>query len=200
MPGVEVAALLTTFNASADRVSMHAVRRSLVDAQAETAGVPLWPVELPSPCSNAAYERAMLAVCERAAAEGITEIAFGDLFLRDIREYRERQLQQTRLVPSFPLWMSSTGALASEMIRAGVKAKIACVDPSKLDRSFIGREFDADFLKSLPPGIDPCGENGEFHTFVYDSPAFRKPIAVRTGDIVERDGFVFIDLSLRPDT
>jgi uncharacterized protein (TIGR00290 family) len=194
MPGVEVVALLTTFNCSADRVAMHAVRRTLVETQAERANLPLWPVELPWPCSNAIYEDLMSAICRRAVAEEITEIAFGDLFLEDVRAYRERQLDSSGLAPLFPIWHSPTRGLAMEMIQAGVKAKVTCVDPSKLDRSFAGREFDSYFLESLPPSADPCGENGEFHTFVYDSPAFSRPISIETGTIVEREGFVFADL------
>jgi uncharacterized protein (TIGR00290 family) len=194
MPDVEIVALLTTFNCSADRVAMHAVRRTLVETQAERVGLPLWPVELPWPCSNAIYEDLMSAICKRAVAEEITEIAFGDLFLEDVRAYRERQLQSSGLTPLFPIWHSPTRALAMEMIQAGVKAKITCVDPSKVDRSFAGRDFDSDLLESLPPAVDPCGENGEFHTFVYDSPAFSRAIPIETGEIVERDGFVFADV------
>jgi uncharacterized protein (TIGR00290 family) len=194
MRSIEVVALVTTFNRSADRVAMHAVRRTLVEAQAGRVGLPLWSVELPAPCSNEIYEELMTAIWRRAVAERITEIAFGDLFLRDIRDYRERQLQATRLAPLFPIWDSPTSGLATEMIGAGVKAKVTCVDPAKLDRSFAGREFDRAFVESLPPSVDPCGENGEFHTFVYDSPVFSRPIPVKTGDVIERDGFVFADV------
>jgi uncharacterized protein (TIGR00290 family) len=195
MRSIEVVALVTTFNRSADRVAMHAVRRTLVQAQAERVGLPLWSVELPSPCSNAAYEDLMVPIWQRALAEGITEIAFGDLFLRDIRRYREQQLQGTHLAPLFPIWESPTRPLAIEMIQAGVKAKVTCVDPAKLDRSFAGREFDSAFVESLPPIVDPCGENGEFHTFVYDSPVFSRPISIKGGETIERDGFVFADVS-----
>jgi uncharacterized protein (TIGR00290 family) len=194
MPDVEVVALLTTFNCSADRVAMHAVRRTLVKAQAERTGLPLWPVELPWPCSNAIYEGLMETVCRRAVGEQITEIAFGDLFLRDIRAYRERQLQGTGLAPLFPIWGLPTCELAREMIREGVKAKLTCVDPSKLDGSLAGAEFDNALLEALPPGVDPCGENGEFHTFVYDAPVFSQPIRVCDGEVVERDGFFFADM------
>jgi uncharacterized protein (TIGR00290 family) len=193
-PDVDVVALVTSFNRSADRVAMHAVRRSLVEEQARRVGLPMWPVELPSLCSNAVYEELMTAIWDRAAAEQITAVAFGDLFLRDIRQYRERQLQGTSLAPLFPVWDLPTLSLAREMTRAGVRAKVTCIDPQKLDRSFAGREFDDAFLKSLPPSVDPCGENGEFHTFVYDSPVFSSPLSVRTGEIVERDGFVFADV------
>ena len=193
-PDIEVVALLTTFNSAAGRVAMHAVRRTLVDAQAVRTGVPQWSVDLPWPCSNAEYEERMRGVCQRAIAEGITAVAFGDLFLQDIRDYRERQLQGTGLEPLFPVWQIPTAKLARDMIAAGVKAKITCVDPAQVDRSFAGRDFDQTLLDSLPPGIDPCGENGEFHTFVYDAPVFSSPIEVRMGEIVERDGFVFADV------
>jgi uncharacterized protein (TIGR00290 family) len=191
---VRIAGLLTTFNGAADRVAMHAVRRSLVVAQAERIGVPLWPVELPWPCSNAAYEEIMRKVTERAVAEGIEAVAFGDLFLEDVRAYRERQLEGTGLEPLFPVWKIPTRQLALDMIAAGVKAKLTCIDPSKLDRSFAGRDFDLELLEDLPEEIDPCGENGEFHTFVYEAPVFSTPIDVRMGEVVERDGFVFADV------
>lgn len=196
-PAVEVAALVTTFNCSADRVAMHAVRRQLVEAQAERVGLPVWPVELPWPCSNADYEARMATICRRALAENVAAIAFGDLFLQDIRDYRERQLQGTGLEAVFPVWHIPTGELATAMIRSGLKAKVTCVDPAKLDRSFAGREFDPSFIEDLPPGVDACGEYGEFHTFAYDAPVFSRPIHVQTGEILERDGFVFADVMLR---
>ncbi len=196
MPGVEVIALMTTFNEAADRVAMHAVRRTLVRMQAERVGIPLWEIPLPWPCSNQDYECLMQSVCQRAVATGATHIAFGDLFLRDIREYRERQMKDTGLAPLFPVWDLPTRALAMDMIQGGVRAKVTCVDPKKLERSFAGREFDAEFLSDLPEGMDPCGENGEFHTFVYDAPVFTSAIPVNTGEIVERDGFVFADVVL----
>lgn len=193
-PEIQVVALVTTFNSEANRVAMHAVRKALVETQAERTGLPLWPVELPFPCSNAEYEDRMGTVCQRAVAEGIDAVAFGDLFLQDIRDYRVRQLEGTGLEPLFPVWKIPTGELGREMIAAGVKAKVTCVDPSKLAKSFAGRDYDQSFLEALPPGIDPCGENGEFHTFVYESPVFSRPIAVRPGEVVERDGFVFADV------
>jgi uncharacterized protein (TIGR00290 family) len=193
-PDIEVAALLTSFNSAADRVAMHAVRRALVDMQAARTGIPQWSVDLPWPCSNAEYEERMRGVCQRAIAEGITAVAFGDLFLQDIRDYRERQLRGTGLEPLFPVWEIPTAQLARDMIAAGVKAKITCVDPAQVDRTFAGRDFDQALLDSLPAGVDPCGENGEFHTFVYDAPVFSSPIEVRMGEIVERDGFVFADV------
>jgi uncharacterized protein (TIGR00290 family) len=193
-PDIQVTALLTTFNSAANRVAMHAVRRALVEAQAEQTALPLWAVELPWPCSNLEYEERMSAVCQRATTEGITAIAFGDLFLQDIRDYRVRQLQGSGLEPLFPVWQIPTEQLGRDMIAAGVKAKITCVDPSKLAKSFAGRDYDLRLLQVLPPEIDPCGENGEFHTFVCDAPVFSRPIGVRVGEVVERDGFVFADV------
>ncbi len=193
-PGIEVVALITTFNHAFDRVAMHAVRRELVERQAELIGLPLWPVELPWPCTNEIYELKMSEVCERAKAEQLDTMAFGDLFLRDIRAYRERQLEPTGLKPIFPLWDIPTAGLARQMIATGVQAKITCVDPRKLNRSFAGRDFNPKFLADLPPHIDPCGENGEFHTFVYNCPDFAHPIEVQTGEIVDRDGFTFADV------
>jgi uncharacterized protein (TIGR00290 family) len=191
---VQVAALVTTFNSEANRVAMHAVRRVLVEAQAERTGIPLWAVELPWPCSNLEYEARMRAVLQRATAEGITAVAFGDLFLQDIRDYRVRQLQGSGLEPLFPVWQIPTDRLGQDMIAAGLKAKLTCVDPSKLAKSFAGRDYDQQLLQALPPSVDPCGENGEFHTFVYDAPVFSGPIGVRPGEVVERDGFVFADV------
>jgi len=191
---VQVTALVTTFNRAANRVAMHAVRRTLVEAQAERIGLPLWPVELPWPCSNQLYEEIMRGVCRRAVEEGIQAVAFGDLFLEEIRAYRQRQLEGSGLKPLFPVWGMPTAELARAMIASGVRAKVTCVDPSKLDKTFAGRDFDSDLLDSLPASVDPCGENGEFHTFVFASPAFRDPIAVRGGEVVERDGFVFADV------
>jgi uncharacterized protein (TIGR00290 family) len=191
---MRVVALATTFNCAANRVAMHAVRRCLVEAQAEAIGLPLWPVELPWPCSNANYEDLMQPVFRRAITEGIAAVAFGDLFLQDIRSYRERQLQGTGLDPLFPVWQIPTGELAKEMIAAGVKAKVTCVDPTKLHKSFAGRDYNARFIEEIPDCVDPCGENGEFHTFVYDSPVFRQPINVETGAVLEHDGFVFADV------
>jgi uncharacterized protein (TIGR00290 family) len=193
-PEVEVAALLSTFNQTADRVAMHAVRRELAEAQAERTRVPLWAIELPWPCSNLEYESRMRAACDRAVAEQFDAVAFGDLFLEDVRDYRLRQLAETGLEPLFPIWKIPTAQLAREMLAQGVKAKLTCIDPSKLDKSFAGREYDIKLLADLPPEVDPCGENGEFHTFVYESPVFSSPIAVKMGEIVERDNFVFADV------
>jgi uncharacterized protein (TIGR00290 family) len=196
-PDVCVAGLLTTINEAFDRVAMHAVRRSLLELQCEAAGLPLWAVPIPWPCSNQEYEARMSQTCRRALGENISAIAFGDLFLADIRAYRERQLAGTGLDPMFPVWDLPTGELAREMIRGGLRAKITCVDPKKLNASFAGREFDEKLLADLPAGVDPCGENGEYHTFVYDGPMFRHAVPVGVGDIVERDGFVFADLDVR---
>jgi len=193
-PSIEVVALITTINQEFDRVAMHAVRRELVELQADAAGLPLWKVPLPWPCSNEEYEALMRKVCARALGEGVEAIAFGDLFLADIRAYRERQLAGTGLEPLFPVWQIPTRELAITMIAAGLRAKITCVDPKLLPRQFAGREFDTAFLNDLPAGVDPCGENGEFHSFVYAGPMFGAPIPVELGEIVERDGFFFADL------
>jgi uncharacterized protein (TIGR00290 family) len=191
---LRVGALVTTFNQAADRVAMHAVRRTLVRAQAERVGLPLWEIELPWPCSNADYEEIMRGLLKRAQAGGMEAFAFGDLFLQDIRGYRERQLAGTGLEALFPVWGIPTSQLARDMIAGGIKAKLTCVDPSKLDRSYAGRDFNLELLESLPEGVDPCGENGEFHTYVYDAPNFDRPIDVQVGITIERDGFVFSDL------
>lgn len=192
---IEVVALITTINEEFDRVAMHAVRRELVERQAESAGLSLWKVPLPWPCSNEQYETRMRDVCERAVRDGIQAIAFGDLFLADIRAYRERQLAGTGLEPLFPIWKLPTRELANQMLDAGVRAKITCVDPKRLPREFAGRELDRDFLRELPSTVDPCGENGEFHSFVYAGPMLRRPIQVTAGERLERDGFVFSDLT-----
>lgn len=193
-PEIRVAALITTLNREFDRVAMHAVRRVLLERQAEAAGLPLWTVPLPWPCSNHEYECAMQEVCGRATAEGVSAIAFGDLFLEEVRAYRERQLMNTGLEPLFPLWEMPTRELAREMIASGLKAKITCIDPKVLSRDFAGRDFDASFIADLPDYVDHCGERGEFHSFAYCGPMFSKAIAIELGSIVERDGFVFADL------
>ena len=191
---VDVVGLLTTMNEVHDRVAMHAVRRALLEAQAEAAGLPLWPVPIPSPCSNDAYEAAVGAAVARARTAGVTVMAFGDLFLEDIRRYREEKLAGTGISPVFPLWGAPTAALAREMIAGGLRARLTCVDPKQLARSFAGREFDASLLGDLPPTVDPCGERGEFHTFAYAGPMLARPVAVVGGEVVDRDGFVFADL------
>ncbi len=191
-----VVGLLTTFNEAAGRVSMHAVRQSLVEAQAAAAGLPLCPVPLPWPCSNEDYEQRMRIVVGRAREAGVTHMAFGDLFLEDIRDYRIRQLSGSGIEPLFPLWCSSaeTPSLARRFLNNGLKAVLTCVDPHQLPASFVGRSYDADLLADLPPGVDPCGERGEFHTFCTAGPMFASAIAVRLGDPISRDGFCFIDL------
>ena len=193
-PGVQVAGLLTTINETHRRVAMHAVREELLEAQALAAGLPLWKVNIPHPCSNERYEEEMRGAVDRARAQGIQAVAFGDLFLEDIRAYRVRMMAGTELEPLFPIWGIPTDRLARDMVRAGLKARVTCVDPRVLDRSFCGREFDDAFLDSLPPSVDPCGERGEFHTFASAGPMFERPIAIRPGEVVERDGFVFADL------
>ncbi len=192
----EVAGLLTTLNARFDRVAMHSTRRALLEAQAAAAGLPLHTVPLPWPCSNEDYESAMRMACASVLASGLNSIAFGDLFLEDVRRYREEKLQGTGLTPVFPVWGLDTRGLARQMIAAGLRARIVCVDPRRLPSNFAGRDFDEDFLRDLPPGVDPCGENGEFHSFVYAGPFFRKPIPIESGEVVERDGFVFADVRL----
>lgn len=174
---------------------MHGVRRSLVKEQANLAGVPLWDIDLPSPCSNADYERIMNETCRAAVQSGIEYIAFGDLFLSDIRAYREKQLEGSGLQPIFPVWGIPTGQLARSVIKWGVRAKLTCIDSKCLAPEFVGREFDEQLLLDLPSKIDPCGENGEFHTFVYAGPMFQRGLAIEVGEIVSRDGFVFADLS-----
>ena len=193
-PGVDVVALVTTVNEEYARVAMHAVRVELLRAQAAAAGVPLIEVPIPNPCSNAEYEQRMRALIERLRAERIEHMAFGDLFLADIRAYRERQLQDTGIRPLFPLWETPTAGLASDMVAGGLKAVLTCVNPKQLAAEFCGRQFDAALLAALPASVDPCGENGEFHSFVYGGPMFRHALAVETGETVERDGFVFTDV------
>jgi uncharacterized protein (TIGR00290 family) len=196
-PGA-VQGLLTTTNEAFDRVAMHAVRRPLVEAQARAVGLPLHVLPLPWPCSNEDYERIMTAAIAGFVAEGFTHVAFGDLFLEDVRQYRESRLEGTGLSPLFPLWKrSDTADLARAMIDGGLEARLTCVDPRHLDPAFAGRRFDAGLLADLPQGVDPCGERGEFHSFAYAGPMFAEPIAVTPGERVERDGFVFCDL-LRP--
>jgi uncharacterized protein (TIGR00290 family) len=193
-PGA-VAGLLTTVNEAFDRVAMHAVRRTLLEAQADAAGLPLHIAGLPWPCPNDEYERRMRAAVQQFVADGFTHVAFGDLFLEDVRSYRETRLANTGLTPLFPLWRTMpTAQLGREMIASGLQAVLTCIDPRKLPASFAGRAFDLELLADLPPEIDPCGENGEFHSFVWDGPMFRHAIAVQVGDVVERDGFVFADV------
>lgn len=191
---VEVAGLLTTLNGPAERVAMHAVRDELLERQARSAGLPLWTVRLPWPCPDGAYEERMAAALRDARSEDVAVMAFGDLFLEDIRRYREEKLAPTGVEPIFPLWGRDTTELAREMVESGLSAVVTSVDPKQLDRSFAGRRYDASFLDDLPASVDPCGENGEFHTFVTHGPMLSEPIEVELGEIVERDGFVYADL------
>ena len=189
------AGLLTTTNQAFDRVAMHAVRRELLEAQARAAGLPLHVVPLPWPCSNEQYESIMRTAIAGFVADGFTHCAFGDLFLEDVRKYREDRLAGSGLEPIFPIWKTKpTRDLALDMIDGGLKARLTCVDPRKLDRSFAGRVFDQQLIDDLPEGVDPCGENGEFHSFAFAGPMFREEISLTTGDVVDRDGFVFADL------
>ena len=188
---VEVVGLITTVTETFDRVAMHGVRRELLEAQAERLGLPLHVVEIPSPCSNEIYEARMGAAIARARGDGIEAMVFGDLFLADIREYRERMLAPTGIAPVFPLWGRDTAELATEMLAGGLQSRITCIDPAKMPRALAGTLWDP---RALPPGVDPCGEHGEFHTFVSASPDFSRPIALAVGEIVEREGFVFADL------
>jgi uncharacterized protein (TIGR00290 family) len=195
---IEVVGLLTTMNASADRVAMHAVRHSLLETQANRLGLPLHLIELPEHCSNEIYEEKMRQAIDVAQGVGVETIIFGDLFLEDVRRYREVQLDGTGITPLFPLWGMPTDLLARSLIEDGVRAVITCVDPKQLAPSFIGRHFDTELLVELPAEVDPCGERGEFHTFVFDAPDFSSMIAVETGEVVTRDGFVFCDVLPRP--
>jgi len=192
-PDVELVGLLTTINTEFERVSMHGTRLSVLQAQADAAQLPLWTVPLPWPCSNEIYERQMAELCQRAIQEKVDAIAFGDLFLPDIRAYREKQLKPTGLEPLFPLWELPTDALAREMIAVGLRAKLTCVDTKQLPASFAGREFDEALLRDLPSGTDPCGERGEFHSCVYAGPIFTTPLSLQAGEVVNRDGFVYAD-------
>jgi uncharacterized protein (TIGR00290 family) len=191
---IDVTGLLSTVNAAADRVAMHAVRRVLLDAQAERLGLPLHVAEIPSPCPNDVYEAQMASALERATGSGARHLVFGDLFLEDVRAYREKALRATGIAPMFPLWGRPTAELARQILDAGIRAVVTCVDPRQMPPDMVGRAYDARFLADLPAGVDPCGERGEFHTFVWDSPAFSAPIDVEVGEVVERDGFVFCDV------
>ncbi|PWH13075.1 MAG: ATP-binding protein [Anaerolineae bacterium] len=195
-PDVEVCGLLTTFNESNHRVAMHAIRQELVQAQAMAAGLPLWAVPLPYPCPNEVYEARIRAALERARGENITHVAFGDLFLEDIRAYREQMMADSGLQPLFPLWCSAnqTPALARQMLQHGLCAVLVTIDPQQLSPAFAGRRYDAQLLSDLPPHVDPCGERGEFHTFCFAGPMFRHPIRFQIGQNLQRDGFHFTDL------
>ncbi len=192
------AGLLTTTNQAFDRVAMHAVRRELLEAQAAAVGLPLHVVPLPWPCSNEQYEAIMKDAVAGFVRDGYTHAAFGDLFLEDVRQYRETRLAGSGLEPLFPIWKTKpTADLARDMVDAGLRARITCVNPKRLDASFAGRVFDQSFIDDLPATVDPCGENGEFHSFAFEGPMFNHPIAIDLGEVVERDGYVFADLTLR---
>jgi uncharacterized protein (TIGR00290 family) len=193
-----VGALLTTVNEAVDRVAMHAVRREVLEAQAAAAELPLIVVPIPHPCSNEEYEARMGRAVSSAVASGFTHVAFGDLFLEDVRTYREERLAGSGLQPLFPVWGMPTRPLADEMIAGGLRARLACVDTRVLDASFVGREFDRALLADLPEGIDPCGENGEFHSCVYAGPMFRTAIRLDAGEIVSREPFVWRDQQMAP--
>jgi len=190
---IEVVGLLTTINTHFQRVAMHGTRHELLKRQAVAAGLPLWEIPLPWPCSNENYEQAMAGACKQALGAGVSAIAFGDLFLEDVRKYREDRLRGTGLDPMFPLWGRKTRKLVCEMIDDGLRARIVCLDPAKMPSEFAGRDLDHELLRQLPEAVDPCGENGEFHTFVHAGPIFREPIPIKSGECVTRDGFVFAD-------
>ena len=192
--GHDVAALVTTVNQQYERVAMHAVRRQLLSAQAEAVGVSLIEVPIPNPCSSADYEAAMTRLIDELRRRDIDTMAFGDLYLQDIRAYREDRLKNTGITPLFPLWQQPTRELAQGMIDGGLKAVLTCVDPKQLAHEFSGRFFDRQLLQDLPATVDACGENGEFHSFVFDGPMFRIPLAIDIGETVERDGFYFTDV------
>jgi uncharacterized protein (TIGR00290 family) len=196
-PRFEVVGLATTVNSAFNRVAMHAVRVELLRAQAEAAGLRLYEIPIPWPCANTDYERIMTGFVQQLKQDGVHDMAFGDLFLDDIRAYRERQLAGTGITPHFPLWSEPTARLARRMIDGGLKAVLTCVDPKRLAREFCGREFNADFLAALPGKVDPCGEHGEFHSFAFAGPMFRQPLDIAIGETVERDGFVFTDIQTK---
>lgn len=191
---IDVAGLFTTLNGEADRAAMHAVRRALVERQAAAAGLPVEFIPLPHPCPNAAYEAAMSAFIDGARSRGVSAFAFGDLQLEDVRRYREEAMRGRGIECLFPIWGRDTAALAADMVEAGLRARITCVDPRQMPARFAGRLFDRSLLDELPAGVDHCGENGEFHTFAFAGPMFRHPINVTVGETVEREGFVFTDL------
>lgn len=191
---VKIVGLLTTVTDAYSRVSMHGVREELLIAQAEATDLPLHRVRIPAPCPNEVYESEMRTALETAARDGVTHVVFGDLFLEDIRAYREAQLARIGMTGVFPLWKRDTTALAREMIDGGLRAHLVCVDPRRMPRHLAGRAFDEALLTELPDGVDPCGENGEFHTFACDGPMFAQPVPVTLGETVEREGFVFADL------
>jgi uncharacterized protein (TIGR00290 family) len=193
-PKVEVFGLFTIVNAKHQRVSMHAVRLRLLELQAEAVGLPLCMIEIPDQCSDEQYQSVMRQFIDESLSQGVECMAFGDLFLQDVRDYRERQLHGTGIVPRFPLWNKPTRELADEMLATGLRAIITCVDPRKLPGHYVGREWSKTLLDELPVTVDPCAENGEFHTIVVDGPMFLRPIPVQIGETVGRGGFFFADV------
>jgi uncharacterized protein (TIGR00290 family) len=193
-PDFEVVSLLTTVTEGYERISMHGVRNELLRQQAESIGLPVEEVRIPPQCTNPIYEVRMAEAVLRFRERGVLHIGFGDIFLEDLRSYREQKLMRANMVALFPIWKVDTNELASRFVRDGFRAIVACIDPRKLEKSFAGRELDSAFFRDLPVGVDPCGENGEFHTFVFDGPIFRSSISVKAGEVVERDSFVFCDL------
>lgn len=193
-PEIEIVGLLTTINQAFERVAMHAVRTELLRAQARAAGLPLVEVNIPWPCSNADYEAAMGRAVADIKSSGVTAMLFGDLFLEDVRAYREQKLAGTGIRPIFPLWGTPTDELSRRMIDGGLEARLTCIDPRQVPRELCGRAYDAQLLRDLPPGADPCGERGEFHTFTHAGPMFQSRVPIELGEVVERDGFVFADL------
>ena len=213
---VDLVGLFTTVNEAAQRVAMHAVRLELLKAQAQMLDLPLHIIYIPYPCTNDAYEERMQTFVDEIRNDGVQCVAFGDLFLEDVRRYREEKMKDTGIDTIFPIWGLDTKELARDMVgslsqsllvgfdemqvRDGIRAKLTCVDPKQLDRRFVGREFDAALLDELPDGVDPCGENGEFHTFVYSAPVFRRALDIQVGEVVERDGFVFADITWKEES
>lgn len=190
----QVTGLFTTVNKDYERVAMHSTRQVLLEKQADALGLPLEIVYIPANCSNEIYAASMESLVQKAIASGVEAIGFGDLFLQDIRNYREQLLAKSGIEPVFPLWQIPTHQLAQEMASLGFEAILTCIDPSKLPTSFAGRNFNSQTIRDFPKDVDPCGENGEFHTFVYSSPNFNNQIPVTVGEVVERDGFVFADV------
>ena len=198
-PEIEVVGLFCTVNQKFDRVAMHGVRRELLELQAERVDLPLEVIAIPYPCSNNEYEVRMAKFIDQVKVENIDSCAFGDLYLDDVRQYRESNLKDTGITPIFPLWGKSTAELSREMINNGLRAIVTCVDPKRMPEYFVGREYNKSFLEDIPGEIDPCGENGEFHSFAFEGPMFREPIKVSAGEIVHRDGFVFSELLLNDE-
>jgi uncharacterized protein (TIGR00290 family) len=199
-PDYEVVSLLTTVTEDYERISMHGVRSELLRRQADSIGLPVEEVRIPPQCHNFIYETRMAEAVLRFRERGIIHFAFGDIFLEDLRAYREEKLLCANMSALFPIWKMDTRGLAARFVKDGFRAIVVCVDPRKLDRSFAGRELDAAFFHDLPPSVDPCGENGEYHTFVFDGPIFRSPVPVQIGQVVARDSFVFCDLLAKLDS